>query len=276
MKDERYDKLTEQERSVRSAIRSAGQVRADAAFRERLKREFVSGTIAKPAADSRSSRSRSFMPLAWILLPAAAALVLLAIFLPRSAVPAWSVQAVHGEGVIEIDGQVLATGEPERLAEALAAGGHVRLPDEVGLDVRLGDRLILALNAGSEVTLPALNESDEPGTLIADVHHGEMNIMTGPGFPGTAMHILTSEGRTEITGTIVSVYKADGYTCVCVLEGTAHVGPDESRLEAVSAGHLMVMLEGGVEPIIEKIAPTHEAGLLEFQERNKNAFEGSR
>jgi ferric-dicitrate binding protein FerR (iron transport regulator) len=273
MSDERHNPNTEQERRVREAIRSSGELRADAAFRERLKREFSSGTIVEPAAPREDSRTRSFPRWAWVLVPVAAVLLLFAYFLPRTPAPAWSIQAVYGEGSIEIDGQSVATGESERLATALLAGGHVRLPDEVGLDLRLDDRMILALDAGSDATLPAPAELDAHGVLIAEVHDGEAHIMTGPGFPGIEMHFLTAESRTQITGTIVSVYKDYGYTCVCVLEGTALVGPDETRLEEVGAGRLMIMFDDGSDPMVTDISSDHEADLLEFEERYKGIFE---
>ena len=276
MSDERHSALTEQERRTRDAIRSSGEVRADAAFRERLKREFSSGTIAEPVASEEKTRSFRFNPWAWVLVPAAAAVLLLAIFLPRNSAPAWSIQAVHGEGVIEVEGQPLPTGEPERIAQALVAGGHLLLPDGIGLDLRLDDRLILAVDKGSDVTLQALPEPGAQELLVAEVHDGELRIMTGPGFPGTEMHILTAEGRTEITGTIISVYKDDGYTCVCVLEGTALIGPDEHRLEEVGEGLLMVMFADGSDPIVAEISSDHETDLLEFEERYKHLFEQAR
>jgi len=274
MSDERNSALTEQERRVRDVIRSTVAVRADAAFRERLKREFSDGTISESAAPQEERPVRSFPRWAWFLVPAAAAAILIfVLLLPRTAAPVWFMQAVHGEGTIEVEGQILATVEPERMAQALVAGGHVLLPADVGLDLRLDNRLVLALDPGSDVTLPPLPESGAQEPLVAEVHYGELRIMTGPGFPGTEMHILTPEGRTEITGTIISVQKGDGYTCVCVLEGTALIGPDETRLEEVRAGLLMVMFGEGSDPIVAEISSDHEAGLLEFEELYKDLFE---
>jgi ferric-dicitrate binding protein FerR (iron transport regulator) len=83
---------------------------------------------------------------------------------------------------------------------------------------------------------------------------------------------VTAEVRTEITGTVVSVYKGDGYTCVCVLEGTARVGADEARLEEIPPGMLKIMFSDGSPPIETEIAEQHEADLIEFRERNKDVF----
>jgi hypothetical protein len=273
MTDERHTNLGEQERRIRESIRSSRDVRADTAFRARLKREFIGGTISEPAVRQEESRARGLPRWWWIPIPVAAVVLLLALLLPRpTPTPTWSVQAVHGEGRVEIDGQILAADEPALVARALGAGGRVRTLEEVSLDLRLDDRLLLALDEGTDVTLPGLRERGAPGPMISEVHHGELRIKTGPGFPGTELHILTTEGRTEIVGTIISVYKADDYTCVCVLEGTARIGVDEARLEDVPAGMLKVMFGNGRPSIVAEISSKHEADLLEFGQRYRDVF----
>jgi ferric-dicitrate binding protein FerR (iron transport regulator) len=273
MMDGRHSNLAEQERWIREAIRSTGDVRADTVFRERLKREFIDGTISAPAVPQEEPRARSMPRWGWILVPAAAAAVLLfALFLPGPT-PTWVVQAVHGEGQIEIDGQTLATGDPDPMARALGSGGRVRVPGGVSLALRLDDLLLLELVEGTDATMPAPPGQGTSRPLIAEVRAGDMKIMTGPGFPGTELLILTTEGRTEIVGSIVSVYKGDGYTCVCVLEGTAQVGTDEARLEEIPRGMLKIMFGDGSPSIVADIASQHEAELEEFDERYRDAFQ---
>jgi ferric-dicitrate binding protein FerR (iron transport regulator) len=272
MTDERHDDLAETERRIREAIRSAGDVRADAAFRERLKREFSSGTIAGPAVRPEKSEIRRLPRWTWLLVPAAAAILIVALLLPKPE-PTWSVQAVRGEGEVAIDGKTLSTDDLGLISRALGAGGRVRLSEGVSLDLRLDDHLILSLAEGSDATLPVLTERRAEAPLISEVREGELEIMTGPGFPGSELHILTAEGRIEIVGTVVSVYKGDGYTCVCVLEGTARVGVDEARLEDVPSDMLKIMFGGGDESIVTDIAAQHKANLLEFTERYQDAFE---
>jgi hypothetical protein len=268
MTDERQTNGAEQERRIKEAIRSTGDVRADTAFRERLKREFINGTIPEPALPQEEPRAHRLHLWWWVLVPAAAVVLLFALLLPRpTPSPAWAVQAVHGEGKVEIDGQILALDEPVPVARALGSGGQVRLVDEVSLDLLLDDRLLLQLDEGADVTLPVPPERGTRDTLISEVHHGELRIKTGPGFHGTELHILTTEGRTEIAGTIVSVYKGDGFTCVCVLEGTARIGADEARLEEIPQGMRKVMFSDGRPPMVTEIQPQHEAGLLEFEKR---------
>jgi ferric-dicitrate binding protein FerR (iron transport regulator) len=86
------------------------------------------------------------------------------------------------------------------------------------------------------------------------------------------MHILTPEGRTEIVGTVISVYRGEGYTCICVLEGIALVGKDEARLEEVPEGMLKIMFDDGSEAIVTDISSSHEADLQEFNERYRELF----
>jgi ferric-dicitrate binding protein FerR (iron transport regulator) len=272
MNDERHDSLIEQERWTRDAIRSTGDVCADEAFRERLKREFKSGTISEPTVQAQETESRGFPRWTWLLVPAAAAVVIIAVLLP-SAAPTWSVASVHGEGQVEIDGQLLSTGDHDLVARALLDGGRVRVPEGVFLDLRLDDRLILSLDHGADVTLPAPAKRGAEQPLISEIRDGELRIKTGPGFPGTTMRFLTSEGLTEIVGTIISVYKGDGYTCICVLEGTARVGTDEASLEDVPPGMLKIMFGDEMEPMVTDISSEHEAELLEFGKRHEDVFD---
>jgi len=270
MTDERHTNLNADER-IQETIRSAGDVRADTAFRERLKREFVDGTLSESAAPQEKPRTRRLSPWWWAMAPAAAAVLLFALLWPRPA-STWDVQAVVGEGRVEIGGQTLASDEPTLVARVLEAGGRVHVLEGAALDLRLDDRLLLGLDEGTDVTLPVLTERDAPGPLVAEVHHGELRIMTGPGFPGNELHILTPESRTEIVGTVVSVYKYDGYTCVCVLEGTARIGADEDQLEDVPEGMLKIMFDDGSPPFTMEISPDHGEDLQEFVERSRGVF----
>lgn len=271
MTDERQTNRDEREQRIREAIRSVGAVRADAAFRERLKRGFINGTISEPAVTPQEPRARALLRWGWILVPAAAAVLLFALFLPKPA-PTWTVQAMHGEGRIEIDGQTLPMNDPVLVAGALGSGGHVRLIEGGSLDLLLDDRLLVEMDERADVTVPVPPKRGSADLLLSEVHHGELRIKTGPGFPGMELHILTAEGRTEIVGTIVSVYRGDGFTCVCVLEGTARIGADEARLEEIPQGMRKVMFGDGRPPMVTEIEPQHEAGLLEFEERYRDFF----
>ncbi len=268
MKD-RSDKITPEEQKVREAIRDLGEVRADPAFRERLKRGFVNGDIRGRKAPARPR----FFPLpAWqfaALLLAAVGVWLLIRFFPG---PSWKIQAVAGKGWITVNDERVDASEPGLLAHLVLPGARVRVGGDVLLDLRGGDALLLELAGGSDVTLPAAPRRWFAKPLECFVHTGELRLRTGPEFAGQRLAVLTAEGTTEITGTTVSVYRGDGFTCVCVLEGTAHVGKDPAHMQAVTAGLRKVMFGGDRPSEVSDIEPHHEEGLRRFEERSARSF----
>jgi ferric-dicitrate binding protein FerR (iron transport regulator) len=69
-----------------------------------------------------------------------------------------------------------------------------------------------------------------------------------------------------VTGTLLSVQCDTLGTCVCVLEGKARVGVDESDLEIVTPGLRKVMMRDGTKEIIP-VKPMHRDGVLDFDDR---------
>ena len=65
------------ERKIEEAIRSSGELNADPTFRERLKSEFIDGTIAETALPRPRRPSQWW----WVALPAAATAVLFVVML---------------------------------------------------------------------------------------------------------------------------------------------------------------------------------------------------
>jgi ferric-dicitrate binding protein FerR (iron transport regulator) len=272
MTDERHTDPAAREQRIRDAVQSVGDVRADPAFRERLKSEFVSGALSDHAVPHTESGSRRMPRWGWVLLPAAAVAVLLfVLILPRQS-PTWSVHGVRGEGQVEVAGRTLAVTESDLMARAIGSGARVRINEGLVLDLILDDHLLLELDEGADVSVPVLPERGDRSLLISEVHAGELRVKTGPGFSGRGLHILTAEGRTEIVGTIVSVYKGDGLTCVCVLEGTARIGADDAGMEEVPSGMRKVMFGDGRPPMVTEIEPHHAAGLIDFVERHQDVF----
>jgi hypothetical protein len=242
---------------------------SDVAFRERLKRQFSDGTIAESGATPEREEARLLSRWTWLLAPVAAAAILLVVMMLPSTAPMWT---VYGQGQVEIGGQVLSLDDPQAIARALESGGEVLVLEGSSLDLRLDDRLVLALVEGTEATVPAPPGRGSEVPLVYEVRDGELRIMTGPGFPGAALHVLTAESRTEIVGTVVSVYKGGGYTCVCVLEGAALIGIDETSLEEIPEGMLKFMFDDGSEPFVMEISPDHREGLVEFSERYRDIW----
>ena len=265
--------LTPEERRLQEAIRGLGEVRADEGFRDRLREAFVSGDIDAGGPDApadnvvhleRAGRRR------WWLAAVPAAAAVLAFLLLAGGGPTWTLTSVTGTGAIVVNGQEADAGDADRLAELIEPEARLVVPATAELELILGEVMVVGIIRDSDVTLPAAAGS---GPMIATVTRGELLVRTGPAFPGQHLRILTSEGRIELTGTTIAVNKGDGFTCVCVLEGTARIGKDNADLEEVAAGFRKVMFADGSPSIIVDIEPGHEQDLTDFEARNRDAFE---
>jgi hypothetical protein len=253
----------DEERAAKS-VRALPNVDADAAFRERLRREFVSGEIertAVPVRRRRSSRGSRWWPWA---LPALVAAAVAVMILNRP--PALTLIAVNGSGMARIDETEVSLADRDALQRALRPGATVELPDSAGIDLLSDHVVLMEATPGTRFTIPAapgrLLHRSSTCTLIA----GEVRIKTGDRFHGATLRVYTPEGLAEITSTMLSVQCDNGGTCVCVLEGTVHVGVDEADLKAVEPGYRRVMLRNGTKEIIP-IQETHRNGVLDFNRR---------
>lgn len=276
--------LTPEEERIRESLRGLGEVRADEAFRARLRAQFVSGglaadsgtespTAADPAAPAPAPRvvalpaRRRRWPL--ILVPAIAA-ALTVIFLGGGD-PTWQLQDVQGTGSITINGQSADAGDRAAIAALVVPLARISVPEGVQIDLVLDGVMVVGVAGPADFTLPDAPKDKDP-VYAATVHEGDFRIKTGPEFPGCEALLLTTEGRVEITGTTVAVFKNADVTCVCVLEGTAQIGRDDTHLDPVSGGMRKVMFADGRDPMIMPIEPDHARALQEFEDRNAGTF----
>jgi ferric-dicitrate binding protein FerR (iron transport regulator) len=263
------------ERNVTDAMRSAGPVRPNPEFRERLKREFVSGAIAEGRAGAAIGEVRaswlSYWP--WIAAPAAAVAGLLLVVIGLRPAGDWSVVGVTGSGQLRIDEQVLSAARDSDLPSAFGFGSRLSLDDSVALALKLDERVLLELDEGADVLLPEDPGARTDGLLVAEVRSGELRVKTGPSFPGHRLEIRTVDGLAAIDGTMVSVFRGNDLTCVCVLEGTARIGVDDANLELVPPGMRKVMFTDGRPSMVTEIEPHHAEGLQGFVERYRDVFD---
>jgi len=274
MSERKEMNLTPEERALQDAIRDLGEVRPDADFQARLRQSFISGDIdaAGPelVAAAPVAAKAKVIRWPWLAVPALAAAVL-ALFMLWGGGTTWSVHAIRGQGIIKVDGLPVASSDADRLNELVRPGSRLVVPAGVELELVYGNVFVLALIQDTEAVIPtAPNGGSEP--VVATVDHGEFLIRTGPGFPGETLHLVTTEGLTEIVGTIVAINKGEGFTCVCVLEGTARIGRDRAHLTAISAGNRKVMFADGREPMLTPNEPAHEKDMKEFEARNESIF----
>jgi hypothetical protein len=269
MSDRQDMNLTPEERRLQEAVRGLGEVRADEGFREGLRRAFVSGEIVPDNVvpqDRRGNRRRLWAAA----IPVLAAIVYF--LLLSGGQPSWRLKSVEGSGTIAVDGRPVDAADSAGLAALVRPGARFVVPETAELELVLGKVMVLGIIRDSDVTIPARKGGLEK-FHTATVDHGELLVKTGPAFPGEKMLILTSEGRIELTGTTIAVNKGDGFTCVCVLEGTARIGEDPAALEEVPAGYRKVMFADGSPSIVVDILPDHEKDLKDFESRNRDAFE---
>ena len=278
---ERQDiNLTPEERQLQEAIRGLGEVRSEDAFRERLRREFMSGDIV-PEGDREAGEEATgnIVPLdhgrnrrRWWAAAIPALAAVFAFLLLSGDEPSWILESVTGTGTIQVDGQPVDAADFEGLKDLVKPGARFVVPATAEIELRLGKVMVFGIIRDSDVTIPA-DPDDDGATFTATVTLGELLVKTGPAFVGEELLILTSEGRIELTGTTIAVNKGDGFTCVCVLEGTANIGKDEADLEEVSAGFRKVMFADGSPSIIVDIEVGHEKDLTDFETRNEEVFD---
>jgi ferric-dicitrate binding protein FerR (iron transport regulator) len=278
----------DEEGRLEAALRGLGEVRADEEFRAGLRARFTAGTLetAAPSAESVDAdptvsappaevrplprRRRGPRPWAMAALPAIAAVLALVIF--GGGGPRWRLLTISGEGDVTVADRTVSAADRGDLTDLMVPGSRVALSDDVTLDLALGDVMVLGAAGGTEFVLPA-KPGGSPPRYAVRVVRGDLMFKSGPGFAGRALELSTTEGLVEITGTTVAVYKDDEVTCVCVLEGTARIGRDPSRMDAIPEGMRKVMFADGREPLVVPIEPGHRAGLLEFERRNAGTFE---
>jgi len=279
--------LTPEELRMQESVRGLGEVRADDAFGEKLRQQFMSGEIAattetteteagaeasEPEAPrivnlpEQSRRRRRLLAV----LPAIAAVFAIIFF--NSGDPVWQLEEVRGTGTVTANNVTVDAADSEAVANLIAPEARISVPAGVQLDIVLDGVMVVGLAGPADFTLPA-NPQDKHFAYQATVYEGEFRVKTGPKFPGNEMLLLTTEGRVEITGTSIAVYKDAEVTCVCVLEGTAMIGKDRDHLDAIPAGMRKVMFADGSDPLIIPIEAGHKDNLIEFEGYNEDTFE---
>lgn len=288
MNEADHNGRTPDEKRAREAVRRLPGVGADPDFRAALRKQFVSGTIGsadgelpagsvdpapgessgavrRPAGNLR--RRRGLAIAGFVAALAASALV--TIWPDRAPLP--ELVDLVGPGEVQIADRRYDRADLAALGEALEPGATLRTSEEAVLDIRYGDVMLLQYDPGTIATLPDPFDNEARPESRASVEFGEMRIRTGPGFTLSSLAVSTPEGLIRITGTLVSIFRDSTGTCVCVFEGRAMVGRDETTLEGVPAGKRKVM-PAGKAPFIDDIAPPHHDHLLEFQNKYGAGF----
>ncbi|MBU1674842.1 FecR family protein, partial [bacterium] len=215
----------------------------------------------------RSVWRRTAMPT----LAVAAALALLMVVTNRRPGPV--PLGGGGPGTVTVDGQTVPANRPEALARLLHPGARVTLSDDAELDLHYPGVMVWRLEPGTTAVLPPAPGRWYGKALECRLEKGELGLRTGPGFPGARLAIVTAEGRAIVTGTLVSVYRDDAVTCVCVVEGAVVMETASGEvLGNIEAGRRRVLFRDGSEPLHDAIAPPHQAHLQAFDGACGNVF----
>jgi ferric-dicitrate binding protein FerR (iron transport regulator) len=273
MTDREHTQLTPEEESIRREIRELSELQADSDFRERLLQDFVSGAHDKkpaPPPPKRSPRGRWWRGA---LVPACAAALFVVVMLSQG--PPWSLLNVSGDGEVVVNGTTVSANNRTELARLIGPRAQIQVSEGVQLQLVCPNVLLLQITSNTEMTVPQAPRRWFKGKLEGWVNKGEILIKTGPGFPGQELLIQTSDGRIVVSGTTISVYKGDDFTCVCVLTGQALIGKEESTLEKIPSGMRKVMFADGRPPLVTEIAAEHKKGLLRFESEVKGLLRES-
>ncbi len=271
MMDEPLNLTPGQERA-RDAVRALGQVPAAAAFRERLKQEFVSGDIARQKVLKLDTRPGFLGWLGKALLPAAAVALAVAMFFILAPGTSWKFKGITGQGLVAVNDVKVDASDVQTLARLIKPGARIVVPEGVALDLIAGDVLLLELDEGADATVPQNPGRGAGEVMFSEVATGELRLKTGPGFPGRQFNVRTPEGLIEVTGTIISIFRGPELTCVCVFEGEARIGQDPETMDLIPAGQRKVMFLDRRPPMITEVMAEHIQGLEGFLERNKDVF----
>jgi len=258
------------EERARRAVKGLPRPEARPDFRARLKEDFLSGAIERSAPPRPAPPRRRRSLRGWMFAAAAVVLVVLGWQLNRG--PALRVLDAQGTGAIETAGRSVSATDVLALQRAIRPERRLELSGDARIDIAYGRTVVMQIAPGSIFTPPASPGRWFGRSMNADLEFGEARIMTGPDFPGADLTIHTPEGITLLTGTIVSVFRDSSVTCVCVLEGKARIGVDEADLEWIPSGKRKVMFRDGSPSTVTEIAPPHQAGLRELEEKYEELF----
>lgn len=272
MTTDRIDPRTPDETRARDAVRGLASPRADLAFRERLKRDFVAG---------REGRRVLELPAAWHRRPAwrtafaavgLTALAMVGTLANRG--PAWTLLSSSGDGVAVVDRVPVPLGHAEELERRLRPGARLVMPAGAEIEIASAAGLVVEVTAGTEFTLPASPGRWFGRRVSGAVAHGEIRLTTGPSFHGARLRLDTPEASVEVTGTTLAVICEPAGTCVCVYDGVVGVGAKGAQAIHVPGGRRRFVFSDTRDPELADIRPVELEKLGTFRESRRGWLEG--
>jgi hypothetical protein len=208
-----------EETAVARAVRGLPDPEPRAAYRERLRSDFVRAAV-RPAARRRTSPWKRWA--LGLLVPAAAVAALLIVAANRG--PGWRILDPPAGTQLRIDGAEVDAADPS-LARRLRAGARIELGEAEPVTLVSREQLVIQVLPGTEMTLSSPPARWFGRTVEASVDAGEVRIATDRGFRGARLLVTTPELDIEVLGTTLAVMRPPFGTCVCVHGGTVYVSP---------------------------------------------------
>lgn len=262
-----HENLSTEQAKARDAVRELERPAAGAAFRARLRQEFVSGAFPVAAARARIVPLHRRPAVRWggVALAAAAAFVVVSLL---NQAPAWRVNAVSGDGIVIIDGVPVPTAHGADLERRLKPGAFVQLPAGVEIEIASHGQFAVQFSPGTDASIPTA-----PGRWFGrrgsgEIRTGELRVTTGPAFRGALLAIETPEAKIEVTGTTFAVICEPAGTCLCVMEGRVRMGArGATGMAEVTEGRRRFVFADGREDESAEMRHTEHEPLGDFRER---------
>jgi ferric-dicitrate binding protein FerR (iron transport regulator) len=278
------DILTPDAERARQNLEAIGTPAPSAAFRARLQREFVAGTITSPEREIPLGRlpghgtavtphpapsrvhplpvRRPWMRMAPWAVAAAAALVVVSVAGRLNAGAPWRLGAVTGEGVAIVDERPIPINHHQELEQALTPGARVRVPPGCDVAIVSARTIVIHMTSETNAIVPAVPGRWFGRNVSGQVDSGEWRIMTGPAFGGAHLAIATPATHVMVTGTTLAVICEPPGTCVCVYEGSVKVGRDPSSMVSVEEGRRRYVFMDPSRPMENDVMRPSEATAL--------------
>jgi len=194
---------------------------------------------------------------------AAAVIVVAAINQP----PRWTALPSAGSGRLVVNGVAVPIRETAELTRRIRPGSRVRLESSGDLDLVSSGLLAMQISPGTELVLPSPPGRWFGRSARSSVASGQVRVTTGRRFGGAHLPISTPEATIRVTGTTLAVIAESTGTCVCVLEGTAHIRPHKGEMTPVLSGTRCEVARGTRKPKTSEMRGTDRPKLVELRDR---------
>lgn len=272
MSENDEDRLTDVSKRAKEILHASAPPRADAAFRERLKGDFVSGQISGRTVPFPQQWYRRAAAPALAVVAAAAMIAIVVEFLNRG--PAWIVSSASGDGVVQIDGESIPITNLDALRARVRPGVEIQVPAGGEIGIFSAGGLAIQLTAGTEITVPPPPARWISRHVQLYARAGELRITTGPRFPGARLLVRSPDAEVDVTGTTLAVILNPIGTCVCVFDGTVRFGPLGGDRTPVPAGTRRQMFRDGSPPLDEPIRDMERMKLGMFRDASRPLLYG--